>query len=129
LERNFTFSTSACDFLRKNHFDFGRMFMDGIPYLSQKEQREIEEEQHQRENRAANIPEISVPPSDTANLEFVRKARQDIKAWFTNPKVRFWSKPLLNQMLMPRSRRMIMLILATLEEILPNPLSMRFNDD
>ncbi|TVY41998.1 Poly(A)-specific ribonuclease [Lachnellula subtilissima] len=86
LERNFTFSTSACDFLTKNHFDFGRMFREGIPYLSQREQRDVEEEYDQRENRAANIPDITIPPSDTANLKFVRQARQDITAWSTNPK-------------------------------------------
>lgn len=63
------------------------MFTDGIPYLSQKEQREVEEEQNQRESRAANIPEITIPPNDTANLTFVRKAREDITTWLNNPKV------------------------------------------
>jgi len=89
LERNFTFSTSACDFLTKNHFDFGRMFREGIPYLSQREQRDVEEDYDQRENRVASIPDITIPPSDTTNLTFVRQARQDITAWSTNPKVGF----------------------------------------
>lgn len=63
------------------------MFREGIPYLSQREQRDVEEDYDQRENRAASIPEITVPPSDTANLKFVHKAREDITAWSNNPKV------------------------------------------
>ncbi|TVY60758.1 Uncharacterized protein LSUE1_G008322 [Lachnellula suecica] len=86
LERNFTFSSSACDFLRKNNFDFGRMFTHGVPYLSQLEQEDLEVEHSLRNDRAANIPDISVPANDAFNLEFVRKARKEIAAWFNNPK-------------------------------------------
>jgi poly(A)-specific ribonuclease len=86
LERNFTFSSSACDFLRKNNFDFGRIFEQGVPYLSQKEQRELEAEHRERADRAANIPEITVPANDAANLQFVRNAREEIAQWLANPK-------------------------------------------
>lgn len=88
LERNFTFSSSACDFLRKNNFDFGRIFTDGVPYLSRREKRDVELDYSLRESRNANIPDISVSANDTTNLEFVRNARKTIAYWISHPKVR-----------------------------------------
>ncbi|KAL2064443.1 hypothetical protein VTL71DRAFT_4937 [Oculimacula yallundae] len=85
LDRNFTFSTSACDFLKKNGFDFGKVFRDGVPYLSRDEEDERREEHAQRANKNASIPDIIVGPEDLTTIEFSRVARKTIKDWSDDP--------------------------------------------
>ncbi|KAH8653092.1 ribonuclease H-like domain-containing protein [Tricladium varicosporioides] len=81
LERTFSFSSSACDFLQRNHFDFGRMFRHGVPYLSRKEEDELREEYMGRANRNSKIPDVVVSTSDPNALAFQRNSRDTIKAW------------------------------------------------
>ncbi|KAG4430903.1 hypothetical protein IFR05_013615 [Cadophora sp. M221] len=85
LDRTFTFSTSACDFLNKNGFDFGKVFKEGVPYLSRDEEEERRAEHSQRANKNASIPDIVVGPDDLSTLEFSRLARKTIKDWFSDP--------------------------------------------
>ncbi|KUJ19557.1 CAF1-domain-containing protein [Mollisia scopiformis] len=85
LNRNFTFSSSASEFLAKNGFDFGKVFTAGVPYLSRDEEIELLEEYKQREGRKANIPDLVIGASDYMNLEFVRSARKTVTVWFENP--------------------------------------------
>ncbi|KAH9210741.1 ribonuclease H-like domain-containing protein [Leptodontidium sp. 2 PMI_412] len=85
LDRTFTFSTSACDFLNKNGFDFGKVFREGVPYLSRDEEEERRAEYSQRANKNASIPDIVVGPEDLSTLEFSRLARKTIKDWFNDP--------------------------------------------
>ncbi len=87
LERIFHFSSSACDFLSKNAFDFGKVFSDGVTYLSREEEDEIREEYSSRVDKNAKIPDVIIPASEPTTLEFYRKARQTISAWAKNPKV------------------------------------------
>ncbi|CZT07489.1 hypothetical protein WAI453_013645 [Rhynchosporium graminicola] len=86
LDRNFTFSTSACDFLKKNGFDFGKVFREGVPYLSRDEEDERREENSQRAKKNASIPDILVRPEDLSTIQFNRDARKTIKDWFEDPK-------------------------------------------
>lgn len=44
--RSDRFNSSACDFLSKNRFDFGKVFTAGVPYLSRDEEAEILEVCH-----------------------------------------------------------------------------------
>ncbi|KAH6664872.1 ribonuclease H-like domain-containing protein [Halenospora varia] len=81
LERTFSFSSSACDFLQKNHFDFGKMFKHGVPYLSRKEEDELREEYMGRASRNSKIPDVVVSMSDPNALAFQRSSRDTIKAW------------------------------------------------
>ncbi|KAH7348346.1 ribonuclease H-like domain-containing protein [Rhexocercosporidium sp. MPI-PUGE-AT-0058] len=85
LDRTFTFSTSACDFLNKNGFDFGKVFREGVPYLSRDEEEERRAEHSQRANKNASIPDIVIGPEDLPTLEFSRLARKTIKDWFNDP--------------------------------------------
>ncbi|PBP26994.1 CAF1 family ribonuclease [Diplocarpon rosae] len=85
LDRTFTFSTSACDFLKKNSFDFGKVFKEGVPYLSRDEEEERREEYAQRASKNAKIPDIVIAPDDVSTLEFSRSTRKTIAAWARKP--------------------------------------------
>jgi hypothetical protein len=87
LERVVAFSSSACDFLRKYGFDFGRVFSHGVPYLSRSEEDACREEYNQRADRMAKIEEIPLSLKDTETMEFYRGARATITDWLKNPKV------------------------------------------
>ncbi|RDL34454.1 Ribonuclease H-like protein [Venustampulla echinocandica] len=86
LDRKLTFSSSSCDFLLKNRFDFGKVFTSGVPYLSQREEAMVREEYMDRQERNSTIPDISISPYDMAAAAFYRDARNTIKTWADNPK-------------------------------------------
>lgn len=90
LDRQFTFSTSACDFLSKNGFDFGKVFKEGIPYLSRDEEDERREEYVQRAVKNAAIPDLVIPLEDATTINFIRNARKTIAAWAKDNKVCLW---------------------------------------
>jgi len=89
LERVFSFSSSACDFLSKNGFEFGKVFSQGIPYLSREEEDESRAEYRQRADKNAKIPDIIIATNDSATLEFYRGARRNISTWFKSIKARY----------------------------------------
>lgn len=86
LDRQFTFSTSACDFLNKNSFDFGKVFREGVPYLSRDEEDERREEYAQRASKNAKIPDIVIAADDMSTIEFSRAARKTISDWVKEEK-------------------------------------------
>lgn len=88
LERNFEFSASACGFLYKNKFDFGKVFSQGVPYLSRYEEAGIRKREEQRANQTATIPDVVLNPG-SPELEFYRAARTKISTWVHDPKVRY----------------------------------------
>lgn len=88
LNRDFTFSSSAAEFLAKNGFDFGKVFRDGVPYLSRDEEIEMLEEYKQREEKKANMPDVIIATDDYKNLNFLRSSRKTVAAWVNDPKVR-----------------------------------------
>lgn len=87
LNRDFTFSSSASEFLSRNGFDFGKVFRDGVPYLSRDEEAELLEEYKKREERKANMPDVIIATDDRKTLNFVRTARQTVNDWLLDPKV------------------------------------------
>jgi poly(A)-specific ribonuclease len=87
LNRDFTFSSSASEFLSRNGFDFGKVFRDGVPYLSRDEEIEMLEEYKHREDRKANMPDVVIATDDHRTLSFLRSARRTVAAWINNPKV------------------------------------------
>ncbi|KAE9367339.1 CAF1-domain-containing protein [Stipitochalara longipes BDJ] len=86
LERVFSFSSSACDFLAKNKFDFGKIFTHGVPYLSRDEENGCREEYNGRADRNANMKDIIINPSNQSVLDFVRGVRRTISTWLKAPK-------------------------------------------
>ncbi|CAD6505427.1 BgTH12-00918 [Blumeria graminis f. sp. triticale] len=89
LQRIIRFSSSACDFLLKNGFDFGKVFRAGIPYLSRDEEAELTLENNQRAERTSKIPDLLIKAEDTPALEFYNTTRQTIKNWVEKPKQNF----------------------------------------
>ena len=88
LERQFTFSSSASDFLKKSGFDFSKVFTDGVPYLSRHEQYERQEEYSARADKKSKIPDIPINPDDVQTVEFMRYARKTVKEWVKESKLR-----------------------------------------
>lgn len=74
MDRRFEFSSSACDFLRKNNFDFGKVFNGGIPYLSRQEETEIRQREAERIDRDYRVPDIVLVPG-SPELDFYRDSR------------------------------------------------------
>jgi poly(A)-specific ribonuclease len=87
LDRVFSFSSSACDFLAKNNFEFGRVFSDGVPYMSRDEEYECREEFNQRADKNSKLEMITIASGDSATLEFYRGVRRIISTWKKAPKV------------------------------------------
>ena len=86
-ERKIVFSSSACDFLQGEGFDFGKVFSHGVYYLSHAEEEETRARfriRNERENAKSNIV---IPPGDAKALEFYRNARKTISAWVNAEKV------------------------------------------
>ena len=73
--------------MTKNGFDFGKVFKEGVPYLSRDEEDERRAEHSQRAKKNASIPDIVVGPEDLSTIEFSRLARKTIKDWVNDPKV------------------------------------------
>ncbi|KAH8769735.1 ribonuclease H-like domain-containing protein [Hyaloscypha finlandica] len=81
LDRIFSFSSSACDFLTKNNFSFGKVFSDGVPYMSRDEEYECREEFNQRADKKAKMENITIASNDSATLDFYRGVRRTITMW------------------------------------------------
>jgi poly(A)-specific ribonuclease len=84
MDRRFSFSSSACSFLMKNSFDFGKVFDSGIPYLSRREQLDLKKQLEKYSVK--NIPDIALKPG-SPELTFYRRARSIIDPW-----VQEWTK-------------------------------------
>ncbi|RDW59480.1 hypothetical protein BP6252_12567 [Coleophoma cylindrospora] len=80
IDRKFSFSSSACDFLLKNNFDFGKIFEKGIPYLSRHEEQDARERFVDRVN-GSKRGDIIIQPSEPETLNFYRNARKTIGDW------------------------------------------------
>ncbi|CZR66890.1 related to poly(A)-specific ribonuclease [Phialocephala subalpina] len=91
LSRNFTFAASASGFLLKNGFDFGKVFKEGVTYLSRDEEINLLEDYKERANHNAKIPDMIVAPDAHDTLEFLRLARKTVSGWVkeANPEFTF----------------------------------------
>ena len=86
-ERKIVFSSSACDFLQNAGFNIGKVFTDGIYYLSHTEEVDTRENFKRRNDQQIKRPDVVIQPTDTVALEFYRKARKTISTWVNDPKV------------------------------------------
>jgi poly(A)-specific ribonuclease len=82
-----SFSSETCEFLRGHNLDLGKIFSEGIHYLSVQEERDLtkawEDDQTTRENK----PEIIIPPNDAAAHKFYRDAKKRIREWVEDESV------------------------------------------
>lgn len=84
LDRQFTFSSSACHFLLRNNFDISKPFTSGVSYLSMAEEREAYDIYASR-NAKSEIPDLILEPG-TSELEFYRRMRDTIRKWIEKPR-------------------------------------------
>jgi hypothetical protein len=86
-ERKIVFSSSAADFLQGEGFDFGKVFSQGVFYLSHAEEEETRARFRIRNERENGKSDVVIPPGDAKALEFYRNARKTIAAWVNAEKV------------------------------------------
>lgn len=87
IERNFTYSSGAVEFLLGHGYRMESPFDKGIPYLTRSETAYAEERAKARSDRAA-LPDIKLAKDDTKAIQFVNRARREIAEWRATRKVR-----------------------------------------
>lgn len=76
VERDFTFSSSALDFLFRNGFDLQEIFNSGVPYLSPEESKTAKEAAYKRFQR--NIGDIELEEDNEEAHKLLDEVRQQI---------------------------------------------------
>ncbi|KAL6717015.1 hypothetical protein ACLMJK_004929 [Lecanora helva] len=80
VERNFTFQSSAVEFLLGVGFRVDGPFREGVPYLSREEEaRARAVAAHKRDKN--NYEDIYVKVGDTEAFEFIDRVRNEVKQW------------------------------------------------
>ncbi|KAH0561953.1 hypothetical protein GP486_003338 [Trichoglossum hirsutum] len=81
FDRDFTFQSGAITFLLDHGFRFDNSVAIGVPYLSRQEEADVRLRARNRSERSKNIADLKIREDDTASLEFVQRAREQIRAW------------------------------------------------
>ncbi|KAL9058909.1 MAG: hypothetical protein Q9162_001465 [Coniocarpon cinnabarinum] len=80
VERDFTYSSSAVNFLRNQGYDMGSPFSTGVPYLTRQEADQAWQRARKKFDRRM-IPDIQVPATDIQATRFMARVRREISAW------------------------------------------------
>ena len=87
-ERKIVFSSSAADFLQNQAgFDIGKVFREGVYYLSYTDEEETREHLSVRMDREKSKAEAMVQPGDEDTKKFIRYVRKTLSEWATADKV------------------------------------------
>lgn len=84
VERDFAFSTSAVDFLKRVGFDFSKPFNVGVPYLSREEAKQARERHENRQKKDA-IADLQIKETDIESLALLQRIREQVDAWLADP--------------------------------------------
>lgn len=94
IDREFTYSASAVDFLLNHGFQLDIPIRLGVPYLTRSEI--VTAEERAKVSRDKNsIPDMAIDPDDKESLDFMQTVRDDINLWLESSKVRVSNKPSL----------------------------------
>jgi len=80
VERDFAFSTSAVDFLKRVGFDFSKPFNVGVPYLSRDEAKQARERHENRQKKDA-IADLHIKETDVESIALLQRIRDQVDAW------------------------------------------------
>lgn len=80
IDRDFTYSASAVDFLLRNNYDMSLPFTKGIPYLTQAEANKAKSLALKRLDRDA-IPDIDLRADDHQARAFMKRTKASIEQW------------------------------------------------
>lgn len=84
VERDFAFSTSAVDFLKRVGFDFSKPFNVGVPYLSREESKAARERHENRQKKDA-IADLQIKETDVESLALLQRIRNQVEGWLADP--------------------------------------------
>lgn len=84
-DRQFRFSSEACNFLLKSGFDFGRVFARGVPYLSRQEEAIVRLNFQKREEKNSTKEDLILKTE--IDIEFYEDTKHDIQRWVDDPAV------------------------------------------
>jgi len=80
VEREFTYSTGAVEFLLSVGYSMDAPFKEGVPYLSRQETEVVRRKAMEKWDRAS-IPDIKIRPDDHQALDFMKRVRSEIDQW------------------------------------------------
>lgn len=83
VERDFAFSSSAVDFLKRVGFDFSKPFNVGVPYLSREESRQARERHENRQKKDA-IADLHIKDTDVESLALLQRIRDEVDRWLSD---------------------------------------------
>lgn len=86
IERTFSYSSGAVDFLLRHGYRMDAPFTTGIPYLTKIETEEAKQRAMLKWDKKA-IPDINIRVDDTEAMEFMQRIRAEIKLWTQTGKV------------------------------------------
>jgi len=86
IERTFSYSSSAVDFLLGHGYRMDAPLTLGIPYLTKAETEEAEQRAILKWDKTA-IPDVIIRADDTEAREFMERIRDEIKLWKRTGKV------------------------------------------
>ncbi|KAL2011326.1 hypothetical protein VTN00DRAFT_4044 [Thermoascus crustaceus] len=81
VERNWSFQSSAVEFLMGNKFRIEAPFQEGVPYLSRDEEKLAMAKAVERRDRVTVPSDIDVKETDHESLQFLKVVRSGINAW------------------------------------------------
>ena len=85
VDRKFSYSSSAVQFLMGSGHRMETPFLQGIPYLSREEEKTVAEQAKKKSDRSA-IPDIVLRDDDKTARDLVDTVKRDVQAWI-NEKV------------------------------------------
>lgn len=86
LDRNFTYSSGAVEFLLRNGYRMESPFGFGIPYLTKAEDPIARENYLKRFDRMA-IPDVVLKDTELENLALIQRVKDEVSAWLQTKKV------------------------------------------
>jgi poly(A)-specific ribonuclease len=110
IDRTFSVSSAAADFLRGCDFDFNAVFKKGIPYISRAEEKALIAAEEAKATQKFGTAKV-----DAQNEGFVKKVEADIREWLAQAKVRAPFN-------LPRTLLTDSSSLKTTSSILPHPI-------
>jgi len=87
IERTFSYSSGAVDFLLSHGYQMDAPFKEGIPYLS-KEDAILAKQRGMLRWDKTSIPDIKIKPTDFKAIGFMQRVRGEVREWQQTQEVR-----------------------------------------
>ncbi|KAL2864456.1 ribonuclease H-like domain-containing protein [Aspergillus lucknowensis] len=81
VERNWSFQSSAVEFLLENKFNMDSLYRTGVPYISREEEEKAISKAVERQNRTPTSTSLDVKDTDHDSRTFLSLVRQLIDNW------------------------------------------------